>query len=252
MKRITAIIFLSVMAFSAFSQSNDRPSKNHWSGFYIAGSLGNFQNNSSVYSDNIYGSYSPNATYASKINKNNLGIQAGYNWNINSYILGLELDVNPSKISKSTCRGSQDPTTSCGDYYYGTLTLVNEISYKGAIKGRVGYEFSDFMIYASGGVAFVKATNTLNVDCPSGCGASDANAITTSSTVSKNSINFTYGFGAEYALDKSWKLGVDYMYFKVPNLNQTLYHSATYGTQTMIANNANSNSIYGLRLIYNF
>ena len=252
MKKITAFICLIFMAFSASSRSNDAPSTNHWSGFYIAGSLGKFQNNSSVYSDNIYGSYSPNATYSSKIDKNNLGIQAGYNWNINSYILGLEFDVNPSKISKSTCRGSQDPTTSCGDYYYGTLTLVNEISYVGAIKGRVGYEFSDLMIYASGGVVFAKAANILNVDCPSGCGASDANVITTSSTVSKNSINFSYGFGAEYALDKSWKVGADYMYFKVPNLNQTFYHAATYGTQTMIANNANSSSIYRLRLIFNF
>lgn len=252
MKKITTFILLSFMSISSFSQSNDISSANNWAGFYIAGSLGSFENKSSVYSDNIYGSYSPNATYATKINKSNLGIQAGYNWNIDSYILGIELDASPSKISKSTCRGSQDPTTNCGDYYYGTLTLVNEISYLGAIKGRVGYAFSDFMIYASGGLAYAKATNTLNVDCPSGCGASDANAITTSSTVSKNSINFTYGVGAEYSIDKTWKLGADYMYFKVPNLNQTLYHVATYGTQTMIANNSNSNSLYRLRLIYNF
>lgn len=251
MKKLLFVLLLTITQ-TAFAQSNDVSSANNWSGFYIAGSFGSFQNNSSIYSDNIYNGFSPNATYNSKENKNNLGIQAGYNWNINSYILGLELDVNPSKISKSTCRGSQDPTTSCGDYYYGTLTLVNEVSYMGSIKGRVGYEFSDFMIYASGGLAYAKAKNTLNVDCPSGCGAADANAITTSSTISKNSVNFTYGFGAEYSLDKNWKLGADYMYFKVPNLNQTLYHAATYGTQTIVANNSSSNSIYRLRVIYNF
>lgn len=117
----------------------------------------------------------------------------------------------------------------------------------------MGYTFSDLMIYATGGFASVKSSNTLDVHCPEGCGLSDDIAYTAAQTVSQNKLRPIYGVGSEYAIDKRWRIGADYLFFKSPALTQSLTHStASYGSQVITSSISNKYELLRVRLIYGF
>ena len=229
-----------------------------WEGFYVAGSYGYSKDNSNLSSNYNYPAlvsygdspFSSSNTANSK--KYNPGIQFGYNWKIDSYILGLEADLSPSAIKQSGCSRVESAGGVCGDDWYGQLKLAAETNYKGAVKLRFGYQISDFMVYATGGVAYANISNTLNVNCPSGCSLYDGNAFTSTTTVSKNALRFAYGLGGEYRVYENWKLGMDYFYFTLPDLSQAVTHAASYGQQDITSTISNSYSQLKFRLIYSF
>lgn len=227
-------------------------SEQRWHGFYMSAGSSAFQNKLTTYSNNSYNGDDTSQTVVDKNKKSFGALQIGYNWQIDSYIFGLESDVGSATLNKTSCRGSRDPATPCADYYYGTLNLTGETKYKGALLGKIGYEVSNFMFYVTGGVVALKVSNILNVDCPSGCGATDANAITSTTTVSRNKLVTAYGLGGEYFLDKNWRLGLDYLFFKTPDLSQSLTHTATYGPQVITSTNSTHNSLLRVKLIYSF
>lgn len=224
-----------------------------WDGFYVAGSYGYSKDNSNLSSNFTYnGGGLQNIIHQFNQTKYIPGIQFGYNHQIDSYILGLEVDVAPATFNQTGCARVSSNGPDCGDWYYGGLNLTAETKYKGAAKLRFGYKLSDFMLYASGGLAYAKVNNTLNINCPDGCTEADANAITSTTTVSENILRFIYGFGGEYMFDDNWRLGVDYYNFKLPDLSQSITHQATYGQQLITSTSSNSYSQLKFRIIHSF
>jgi outer membrane immunogenic protein len=70
-----------------------------------------------------------------------LGVTAGYNWQMNQVVFGVEGDINWSDISG---RGG------CGA---GTICTVDN-NWLGTVRGRLGWAAGQFMPYVTGGLAF--------------------------------------------------------------------------------------------------
>lgn len=75
-----------------------------------------------------------------------VGGQIGYNYLINSFVVGIEGDA-------SAAIGSSD--TLVNDATLATYEQLSaELSYLASIRGRLGFVISDFMIYGTGGIGF--------------------------------------------------------------------------------------------------
>ena len=59
------------------------------------------------------------------------GVQAGYNWQMGSWLLGVE----------------------------GDFDFAEDISYLASVRGRVGWAFGSWLLYGTGGVAFIDTDN---------------------------------------------------------------------------------------------
>jgi len=74
------------------------------------------------------------------------------------------------------------------------------------VRLRLGYAFDNFLIYATGGVAFGNVDT--NFDCPSGC----VDAATARYKISGTRVGWTAGAGAEYAFTDNLSARLEYRY----------------------------------------
>ncbi|WP_375463726.1 outer membrane protein [uncultured Methylobacterium sp.] len=68
------------------------------------------------------------------------GGQIGYNHQIGSILVGVEADLNGSAIA--------------GRYRVGGFTARSDVDWFGTVRGRVGYAWDRFLVYATGGFAY--------------------------------------------------------------------------------------------------
>ena len=113
------------------------------------------------------------------------GIQAGYNFQADSFVMGVEGDIQLSGISDEDDNGrvnSQNDNT-----YFGTLRL------------RAGYAWDRTLIYATGGLAY---------------GGFDYSVDTPTANIDDDFARAGYavGGGVEYAFDNSWTMKLEYLY----------------------------------------
>lgn len=122
------------------------------------------------------------------------GIQAGYNWQLDQAIIGLETDIQASGVKSEIAIGNN------------ALSIKN--NWFGTTRARIGYTPVDrFMVYATGGVAYGK----VKVENPG-------------LAYSETRTGYTVGGGAEYALTDHVTLKSEYLYtdlgkFKVQDFN---------------------------------
>ncbi len=131
------------------------------------------------------------------------GAQAGYNWQIDQFVLGVEGELGYMNLKDSVLDPNSlllpvpDTETKFDSDFYGALT------------GRVGFAVDQVLLYAKGGVAFLNAdATTLDACNVGGCGALLINA-----TGSDTMVGWTLGGGLEYAFTPNWSIKAEYMYF---------------------------------------
>lgn len=116
------------------------------------------------------------------------GIHAGYNQQYESFVFGVEGDLDLSGIN-----GSQRSAVGAEGATISSLSLRS--TWQGSVRARIGYAFDRLLIYGTGGVAFGNAKVHGFVDGPAG---------TFSGSQSKTLVGWTAGAGAEYAFDDHW------------------------------------------------
>jgi outer membrane immunogenic protein len=112
-----------------------------------------------------------------------LGGTAGYNYQVGSFVAGLEADLDYSWIKGST------PTT-CAP---GLCETRN--TWLGTGRGRLGYAFDRFLPFITGGVAVGNVKETF-------LGASE----------SQTKTGYALGGGLEYAFLSNWSVKAEYLY----------------------------------------
>jgi outer membrane immunogenic protein len=117
------------------------------------------------------------------------GIQAGYNWQIGSFVLGAEADIQGSAQKRS------ETATILGV----TVTGDEKIPWFGTARGRVGYAFDSFMIYATGGAAWTNFK-----------ASASALGLTVSTETTK--MGWTAGGGVEWMFMPQWSVKAEYLY----------------------------------------
>lgn len=114
------------------------------------------------------------------------GIHVGYNQAFNSFVLGVEGDIEASGAS-----GSVD------SQYAGAIKT--KIDVQGSLRARLGYAMGPTLLYATGGLAV--AHFRTNYD----------DGVTNDSS-SNTKAGWTLGAGVEYAFTQNWTTRVEYRY----------------------------------------
>jgi outer membrane immunogenic protein len=120
--------------------------------------------------------------------------QVGYNWQINSFVLGAEADIgymgsDGKGIIGSTNAGSHQDLTLDGGLY-------------GDVTARVGYAFGPALIYAKGGFAFFNGEARQTTTNP-GYATTGTDTFT----------GWTIGGGVEYMIMQNLSVKVEYQHF---------------------------------------
>lgn len=126
------------------------------------------------------------------------GVQAGYNYQTGSLVLGIEADIQGS---------DQDATYTRTLPVVGDLTVGHRIPWFGTVRGRVGYAFTCgcVMAYATAGVAY---------------GAyepfASAFGVTLSSSFTKAAL--AAGAGVEWMVSERWSAKLEALYLDTGNI----------------------------------
>lgn len=115
-----------------------------------------------------------------------IGLTAGYNWQANQLVFGLEGDIGWTNIGGSTSVATCVATGPCS----------TDNSWLGTVRGRFGYAVDRFMPYVTGGVAF----GDIRARHPGFAGGSS------------NNTGWTIGGGVEAALAPQWTVKAEYLY----------------------------------------
>jgi outer membrane immunogenic protein len=130
------------------------------------------------------------------------GAQAGYNWQSDRFVLGLEADINYTDIKKSA---SVTRATSIGLPLGYTVFESVSSDWLATVRGRAGFAANNWLFYVTGGLAvanFGFTQGSTFPDCP--CGV-----VRTSSSTKTG---WTAGGGVEYAIGAAWSVKAEYLY----------------------------------------
>jgi outer membrane immunogenic protein len=164
------------------------------------------------------------------------GATAGYNYQMGSFVIGVEgdLDYLSSNNNNGAIRADCLYENGCDPRFAGTyLGTLNRSSnhYFGTLRARAGFAVDRALIYATGGLAFGGSngghSGSLSywqelLTCPDGPGAcvgggrpitsGPADATLAFSGNNSNNIGWTVGAGAEYAFTDNWTAKIEYLY----------------------------------------
>lgn len=180
---LAAALCVSVSAGSAFAGG-----MTDWTGFYVGGNAGvAFLDGDARVS---LGAVSTN------IDLNDTGFtfggQAGYNWQIDGIVFGIEGDFNYLDVDESGALAVVGATTSAFEL---------DSDWFATLRGRVGMTMDQSLIYGTAGVAFMDSELRVSV-VPAGATAKDSDVL----------VGFAVGGGIEHAFSQDWSMKLEYLY----------------------------------------
>ena len=128
------------------------------------------------------------------------GGQIGYNYQMGQWVLGVEGDFQGSAESRS------DTGTVLGIAF----TLDQQIQWFATLRGRIGYAFGPWMIYATGGAAWQNYELSVS-------------ALGTTVSDDATKLGWTIGGGAEWMFAPQWSLKGEYLYMDTGDTDVTLF-----------------------------
>ena len=131
------------------------------------------------------------------------GAQAGFNWQVDNFVAGLETDFQSFHQSGSSTVTAIYPTGGAAGVPF-TISHSFSTDWLWTLRPRLGFAANSWLIYATGGLAVTKLKgNSLFVD---GFADTEAASISTTKT------GWTVGGGVEYALLNGWSLKAEYLH----------------------------------------
>jgi outer membrane immunogenic protein len=212
MKRsFVAVFMLSLLVIGGFAGAADAADTgHHWTGFYIGLNAG------AAINDSHY-DLSPGKGYegdpdnplrsdSGEFDDTSFtgGVQAGYNYQINNFVIGIETDFNYNGVDESDHVDRALAAPLGGQFIH---TVKQEIDYFGTLRARAGFTPTDtLLVYATGGLAYgrVRSSSHVQFDVP----VEDNYSGSKSSTQT----GWTIGGGLEYALSCNWSIKAEYLY----------------------------------------
>jgi outer membrane immunogenic protein len=125
------------------------------------------------------------------------GVQVGYNWQKDNFVLGVEGD-----ISLSNMKGELELYSDTAD---ASVSGKSEVDWFGTARLRAGYTpTADLLVYLTGGLAWGSVTSSYHADLGSFGTYSDDNT--------NSHMGWTIGGGFEYAITEHVSLKTEYLY----------------------------------------
>jgi outer membrane immunogenic protein len=196
------LCLLSLVCVLVFSQTapaaESTPSFN-WTGFYAGLHLGYGQGDGVTTSTWTPASVPPGFTLSPSPSGLIGGAQAGYNYQMGCFVVGIEADFSGSGMSGSSSISPYPagPPDSVG-------TAHENINWFGTVRPRLGYTVQpNVLIYATGGLAYGDVSYSANGYDP---------FVAYPASVSTTKVGWALGGGVEYAVSRCWTIKAEYLY----------------------------------------
>lgn len=203
-----------------------------WTGFYIGGNAGaawgDFRNTYVAPGPAFPNFAAADAVAISANGSNRLrpvgftgGLQAGYNYQISAFVLGIETDFDYLGLHAST--GGTFTTPLAGPQISSTSVSTGWLY---TLRPRLGITVGPALIYATGGLAVaeerIDETNTFP-------------AVNTGSDIfaaARARAGWTVGGGVEYRIDDHWSVKAEYLYARFDSFNGTSISNTPFAAVT--------------------
>lgn len=188
-----------------------------WGGFYAGINGGGAWTNgvSLTYVDlantgNTNNAYEPSTIEASD-SGGLAGVHAGYNWQTApNWVVGIEGDWDWTNLST---RGTNQLIRAVnGTVFTDNVSMGTDINWLATLRGRLGYASDNWLIYATGGVAFADLDFSAQVNCLPVGGFCGGGAQVMNSAFSDTLVGASVGAGFEFKPGANWSFGVQYLY----------------------------------------
>lgn len=199
----------------------------NWSGFYIGLNGGGMWSRTDFAGFNTIGGIPFGPSYAGSFDAKSPfgGFQAGFNWEFltTHIVIGIEADIDFSRLSTSpsVCTIGGCATTTADLWSFGTL------------RGRIGYDFNNVLLYGTGGMAWanVDTNSTITTGPLAGNFAAEALELQ----------GWTAGAGIEWLFLPNWTVKAEYLFIRFQHVDET-YNYALVGPGVPFTANITTNS----------
>lgn len=159
-----------------------------WTGFYV-GLIGGFGVSDHDFEAGPIGGV-PTLAVTTDGSGGFIGAQVGYDWQINSFVIGAVADIAATSIDTSVA----------GVLGGVAFAASSDLDYFGTVRARLGYAWDTVLVYGHGGFAYGKASQDVTL----------AGVPVFSGSQSKN--GWTIGLGAEFMAFDNVSVGLEYSY----------------------------------------
>jgi len=232
-----------------------------WTGFYLGGHAGwAWTSNASATQTVTFSAPAPGGLLSAP-NSSNLdgdgpvvGLHAGYNYQVGSWLMGVEGDISGTKLSASQTSPvltffNVPPICTPAGSTCGSATLAENIRWLGSVRGRLGYAWGPSLFYVTGGAAWANVSRN----------ATMFNSLIPSSnfpvSATSNQLGAVVGAGYEWMLSSNWLLRGEFLHYMFKQ-SSTLSNTLTIGAgNDFTANNSWSHfnvNVARLGLSYKF
>jgi len=180
-----------------------------FTGYYIGGNVGwKWNSYRTIMETNpfIFNSVTePEEKFAFDTNKGAFiaGIQGGYNYQLNSFLIGVEGDWDTGSLRS----GVDVPINSTSLIFIPDDSFSTKNKWQYSVRARLGYVLNHLLLYGTAGFSQLQLQVTANTLDPE-----NFNESIVSETESHRLNGGTIGIGAEYALSKYWSIALEYRY----------------------------------------
>lgn len=203
-----------------------------WNGFYVGLNAGGFRSGANA---NTSTTCTPAQCYLIDTNTTNLfnsvgsqrdnpsgfigGAQAGFNWQINNFVAGLETDFQSFRQVGSGSSKAVYPTLAPAAF---TVSQSFSTNWLWTLRPRIGIASNNWLFYATGGVAVTEVNANWSF--------LDVFADTEAASMSRTRAGWTVGGGVEYAMFSGWSVKAEYLHLDFGNLQTTTRNLLDSGT----------------------
>jgi outer membrane immunogenic protein len=172
----------------------------------------------------LAGSFSQTAfgSGTAKLNGALGGVQAGYNWQTDRFVWGIEGDIQATGQRGGIifC-----PTGNLGGCAFNSVTENVKLPWFGTLRGRVGVAWDRVLFYATGGLAVAE----IKVDGAESFAGAQPVLAGPFGSASRNStrIGWVVGGGIEGAIDNNWSVKAEYLHMDLGSVDNTVTASSS-------------------------
>jgi outer membrane immunogenic protein len=217
LKNLLSVVALSVFPFAAGAADLTVKAPPYiadsWSGFYIGGSVGVARHEATWNEiDNGFGCVTDGCSGTFTQNKSGvvLGVYGGYNFQIRSFVFGVEADGSWLDTDVSN---NWRPGRNHAAIQNSTIDGI------GTVRGRLGVAVDNAMMYVTAGVAFANVKDSLSLTAPVATIGSNCNgAVANTNDCGNWRTGWVAGGGVEYMFGHHWTARAEVLYIDLGNV----------------------------------
>jgi outer membrane immunogenic protein len=156
------------------------------------------------------------------------GGQAGYNWQVSNWVIGIETDIQWTDARSNAAIALANTGTGFVPF---NGAATSQLRWFGTTRGRVGVLVAPtWLLYGTGGVAYGSIRRTWTANFP-------ATAQLVTGIDTQDEVGWTVGAGAEWLFAPNWSVGAEYLFARFSGSNS--FAATGFGSAGCTALNCN-------------